>query len=89
MPITTKVQRRIIPPQNVLEANVVVPCTSYLSTTSINPKSINRPLHERAPVPHYEREIIMQYVTEKRIRASIIDQFVRVFNCPPAKDWKN
>ena len=54
----------------------------------LSPKSIKHHLQERAPVPRYEREIIMQYVTEKRIRATIIDQFVRVFNCPPAKDWK-
>ena len=89
VPNTTKLQRRIVPPRNILEANVVVHQTSYLASDDIlSPKFINRPLHERAPVPHYEREIIMQYVTKKRIRASIIDQFVRVFNCPPAKDWK-
>ena len=27
-------------------------------------------------------------MSERKIRAAIIDQFLRVFNCPPVKDWK-
>ena len=53
------------------------------------PTTVNHHLHEHAPLPRNEKEIIMQYVTEKNIRAVIFDQFVRVFNCPPAKDWKS
>ena len=53
------------------------------------PTTVTPHLHKRATLPRNEKELIMQYVTEKNIRAAIIDQFVRVFNCPPAKDWKS
>ena len=51
------------------------------------PTTIIPQLQERATHPQNEKEIIMEYVTEKNIRAAIIDQFVRVFNCPPEKYW--
>ena len=70
--------------------------TGRASVTNMLPQDIRpteieiiAPLHERATVPRNERELIMQYVTEKRIRAAIIDQFVSVFNCPPVKGWNN
>ena len=34
-----------------------------------------------------ERDIIDQYLSEKMLRASIIDQFVRVYNFPQKNEW--
>ena len=45
------------------------------------------PVHECATHPRNETEIIKEYVTDTNIRSAIIDQFVRVFNCPPEKNW--